>query len=102
MAILVPTTVLAEQHYRTFSERMVEFPFEIAVLSRFGTRKQQSQTIERLSNGAVDVVIGTHRLAQADVLFHNLGLVIIDEEQRLASRSKSVSRRCATSSMCSP
>lgn len=88
VAILVPTTVLAEQHYRTFSERMVEFPFEIAVLSRFGTRKQQSQTIERISSGAVDIVIGTHRLAQADVQFQNLGLVIIDEEQRFGVQVK--------------
>ncbi len=88
VAILVPTTVLAEQHHRTFSERMVEFPFEIAVLSRFGTRKQQSQTIERLSSGAADVVIGTHRLAQADVQFQNLGLVIIDEEQRFGVQVK--------------
>ncbi len=88
VAILVPTTVLAEQHYRTFTERMAEFPFEIAVLSRFGTRKQQSQTIERLSSGAADVVIGTHRLAQADVQFQNLGLVIIDEEQRFGVQVK--------------
>ena len=88
VAILVPTTVLAEQHYRTFSERMAEFPFEIAVLSRFGTRKEQAQTIQRLASGAVDVVIGTHRLAQADVNFQNLGLVIIDEEQRFGVQVK--------------
>ena len=88
VAILVPTTVLAEQHYRTFSERMVEFPFEIAVLSRFGTRKQQAQTIEGLAAGSIDIVIGTHRLAQADVQFQNLGLVIIDEEQRFGVQVK--------------
>lgn len=88
VAILVPTTVLAEQHYRTFSERMVEFPFEIAVLSRFGTRKQQAQTIEGLSSGSIDIVIGTHRLAQADVQFQNLGFVIIDEEQRFGVQVK--------------
>lgn len=82
VAILVPTTVLAEQHYRTFSARMAEFPFEIAVLSRFATRKQQARTIEQLTLGNIDIVIGTHRLAQPDVRFHNLGLVIIDEEQR--------------------
>ncbi|NLY00854.1 MAG: transcription-repair coupling factor [Rhodopirellula sp.] len=82
VAILVPTTILAEQHYRTFSARMAEFPFEIAPLSRFSTRKQQSEIIERLANGSIDVVIGTHRLAQVDVRFQNLGLVIIDEEQR--------------------
>jgi transcription-repair coupling factor (superfamily II helicase) len=88
VAVLVPTTVLAEQHFRTFSERMAEFPFEIAVLSRFATRKQQTQTIERIMDGAVDVVIGTHRLAQADVQFQNLGLVIIDEEQRFGVQVK--------------
>ena len=82
VAILVPTTVLAEQHVRTFSDRMAEFPFEIASLSRFSTRKQQTEIVKRLAGGAIDVVIGTHRLAQRDVQFENLGLVIIDEEQR--------------------
>ena len=82
VAMLVPTTVLAEQHYRTFSQRMSEFPFEIAVLSRFASKGEQTKTIERLFTGSVDIVIGTHRLVSADVKFHNLGLVIIDEEQR--------------------
>ena len=82
VAILVPTTVLAEQHLRTFSDRMAEFPFEIVSLSRFSTRKQQAEIIKRLAGGTIDVVIGTHRLAQRDVQFENLGLVIIDEEQR--------------------
>ena len=82
VAVLVPTTVLAEQHRRTFTERMAEFPFEIAGLSRFCTTKQQREILERTRAGAVDIVIGTHRLASADVEFQNLGLVIIDEEQR--------------------
>ena len=82
VAILVPTTVLAEQHLRTFSDRMAEFPFEIASLSRFATRKRQTEIVKRLTAGTIDVVIGTHRLAQRDVQFENLGLVIIDEEQR--------------------
>ena len=82
VAVLVPTTVLAEQHHRTFTERMAAFPVNIAVLSRFSTRKQQTQTIERLAAGKTDIVIGTHRLVQADVRFENLGLVVIDEEQR--------------------
>ncbi|MFV2069989.1 MAG: transcription-repair coupling factor, partial [Pirellulales bacterium] len=82
VAVLVPTTILAEQHHRTFHSRMAEFPIEIATLSRFSTRKEQTQVIKRLRDGAVDVVIGTHRLAGRDVAFHNLGLVIIDEEQR--------------------
>ncbi|MDR1382250.1 MAG: transcription-repair coupling factor [Planctomycetaceae bacterium] len=81
-AVLVPTTVLAEQHYRTFSERLREFPFEIASLSRFASKKRQKEIIEQLSNGSIDIVIGTHRLAQQDVKFKNLGLVVIDEEQR--------------------
>jgi len=87
-AVLVPTTVLAEQHHRTFGERMAEFPFEIAVLSRFATRKKQTEIINRLAEGKIDIVIGTHRLAQGDVRFHNLGLVIIDEEQRFGVEVK--------------
>ena len=82
VAMLVPTTVLAEQHFRTFTQRMSEFPFEIAVLSRFSTKAEQGKTIKRLAAGGIDVVIGTHRLVSQDVKFHNLGLVIIDEEQR--------------------
>ncbi len=88
VAVLVPTTVLAEQHLRTFSARMAEFPFAIAALSRFASRRQQSEIIEKLAGGSIDIVIGTHRLAQADVNFHNLGLVIIDEEQRFGVEVK--------------
>jgi transcription-repair coupling factor (superfamily II helicase) len=88
VAVLVPTTVLAEQHHRTFSERMAEFPFEIAVLSRFCSRGEQAKIIERLAAGTIDIVIGTHRLAQQDVRFHNLGLVVIDEEQRFGVEVK--------------
>jgi transcription-repair coupling factor (superfamily II helicase) len=82
VAVLVPTTVLAEQHGRSFQQRMAEFPFEIAVLSRFCTQKEQREIVARAAAGKVDLVIGTHRLASADVQFQNLGLVIIDEEQR--------------------
>jgi len=88
VAVLVPTTVLAEQHHRTFTERTAEFPFEVARLSRFSTRKQQAAIIQRLRRGLVDIVIGTHRLVQRDVEFHNLGLVIIDEEQRFGVEVK--------------
>ena len=88
VAVLVPTTVLAEQHHRTFTERMAEFPFEIAVLSRFSSRGKQAKIIERLAEGSADIVIGTHRLAQKDVRFHNLGLVVIDEEQRFGVEVK--------------
>ena len=88
VAVLVPTTILAEQHSRTFRARMAEFPFEIATLSRFASRKQQTEILERLANGSIDIVIGTHRLAQADVRIQNLGLVIIDEEQRFGVEVK--------------
>jgi len=88
VGVLVPTTVLAEQHLRTFTARMAEFPFQIAALSRFSTRKEQQEIIERLADGSLDVVIGTHRLVQPDVLFQNLGLVIIDEEQRFGVEVK--------------
>ena len=82
VAVLVPTTVLAEQHARTFKQRMAEFPFEIASLSRFNTKKQQREIIEQAAAGKIDLLIGTHRLVSPDVQFQNLGLVIIDEEQR--------------------
>ena len=82
VAVLVPTTVLAEQHYHNFKERMAEFPVEISKLSRFCTTAQQRQTVKDLRQGKVDVVVGTHRLASQDVDFANLGLVIVDEEQR--------------------
>jgi len=82
VAVLVPTTVLAEQHYHSFCERMAEFPFDIARLSRFCSTAEQREIVNGLASGRVDIVIGTHRLASSDVTFHNLGLVIIDEEQR--------------------
>jgi len=82
VAVLVPTTVLAEQHRRTFTQRMAEFPFEIASLSRFSTKKEQREIVARAAAGQIDLVIGTHRLVSPDVQFENLGLIIIDEEQR--------------------
>ena len=82
VAVLVPTTVLAQQHYATFTERMKAFPIKIEVLSRFRTPKEQDKVVEGLKNGTVDICIGTHRLIQKDVQFKNLGLLIIDEEQR--------------------
>jgi transcription-repair coupling factor (superfamily II helicase) len=88
VAVLVPTTILAEQHRRTFTARMAEFPFRIDVLSRFATEKQQRETIAGLIDGSVDLVIGTHRLAQGDVQFQNLGLLVIDEEQRFGVEVK--------------
>lgn len=88
VAILVPTTILAEQHFHSFRERMAEFPLEIAKLSRFCTPAEERQAIEGLASGRVDIVIGTHRLASKDVRFSNLGLVIIDEEQRFGVEVK--------------
>ncbi len=87
-AILVPTTVLAQQHYKTFVERMADYPVRIELLSRFRTRGQQDRVIRDLAHGAVDIVIGTHRLVQSDVTFKELGLVVIDEEQRFGVAQK--------------
>ncbi|GMU91848.1 MAG: transcription-repair-coupling factor [Candidatus Hydrogenedentota bacterium] len=82
VAVLVPTTVLAEQHYMTFSERFADYPVRIEMLSRFRSAKEQKAVIERLKSGEVDIVIGTHRLISKDIAFKDLGLLVIDEEQR--------------------
>ncbi len=82
VAVLVPTTILAEQHYQTFRDRMSEYPIRVARLSRFCSPSETRDILKELEQGAVDIVIGTHRLASRDVRFGNLGLVIIDEEQR--------------------
>jgi transcription-repair coupling factor (superfamily II helicase) len=88
VAVLVPTTVLAEQHYRTFCDRMAEYPITIEVLSRFRTKGEQKQVLKLLESGGVDIVIGTHRLVQSDIRFKDLGLVVIDEEQRFGVEAK--------------
>ena len=88
VAYLVPTTILAMQHYNTFSERMREFPIKVEMLSRFRTPAQQKQTLSRLRTGETDIVIGTHRLLQKDLKFKDLGLLIIDEEQRFGVAHK--------------
>ena len=90
VAILVPTTVLAEQHFRTFTERMADYPVKIEVLSRFRSRAEQRGIIERAARGEVEILIGTHRILSSDVIFRNLGLVVIDEEQRFGVRHKEV------------
>lgn len=82
VAILVPTTVLAQQHYNTFSERLAAFPINIEMLSRFRSEKEQREIVAKIKTGVVDIVIGTHRLLSDDVQFKDLGLLIIDEEQR--------------------
>ncbi|MDB6078482.1 MAG: mfd: transcription-repair coupling factor, partial [Akkermansiaceae bacterium] len=88
VAILVPTTVLAEQHWRTFRERMSEYPIRIDLLNRFRTAGQVRETIRGLANGSVDIVIGTHRLISGDVVYKNLGLAVVDEEQRFGVKHK--------------
>ena len=95
VAVLVPTTVLAEQHAKTFRQRMAEFPFEIAKLSRFESNAAQAKTLAGLAKGQVDIVIGTHRLASQDVKFYNLGLLIIDEEQKFGVELKERIKRSA-------
>ncbi|NOX60451.1 MAG: transcription-repair coupling factor [Chloroflexi bacterium] len=88
VALLAPTTVLAQQHFKTFQERLRAFPVEVHMLSRFRTPRQQRETLQGLAEGTVDVVIGTHRLLSKDVEFKDLGLLIIDEEQRFGVRHK--------------
>jgi len=88
VAILVPTTVLAEQHERTFRERFADYPFRIESLSRFKSREEMKVTLKAITTGAVDIVIGTHRILSKDVRFADLGMVIIDEEQRFGVEHK--------------
>ena len=88
VAFLVPTTILAQQHYETMKERFKNFPVNIEVLSRFRTKKQQDQAIEGLKMGSVDIVIGTHRILSKDIKFKDLGLLVVDEEQRFGVKHK--------------
>jgi len=88
VAVLVPTTVLAQQHYNVFCDRLAAFPVRLEMLSRFRTRKDQARVVADLAAGAVDIVIGTHRLLSKDIQFKDLGLVVIDEEQRFGVRHK--------------
>lgn len=88
VAFLVPTTILASQHYETAKDRFKEFPMDIRLLSRFNSKKDQNQTIKDIKDGKVDLVVGTHRILSKDVAFKNLGLLIIDEEQRFGVKDK--------------
>jgi len=88
VAVLVPTTLLAEQHYRNFRDRFADWPLRVEVLSRFKSQKEIKAEIGRIADGTLDVIVGTHRLLQKDVRFKDLGLVIVDEEQRFGVRQK--------------
>ena len=100
VAVLVPTTVLAMQHFDTFVERMAQFPIQVGVLSRFRSAKETKATLEAAAKGNLDILIGTHRIISQDVQFHNLGLVIIDEEQRFGVRAKEHLKRIQTGVDC--
>ena len=96
VAVLVPTTVLAQQHFNTFRERMADYPVRIELLSRYRTHREQQRIVRDLAAGAVDIVIGTHRLIQNDIGFKELGLVVIDEEQRFGVLHKEKFKRLRT------
>jgi transcription-repair coupling factor (superfamily II helicase) len=97
VAVLVPTTLLAQQHFATFAERFASFPVTVKALSRFQTDKEQRLIVEGLADGSVDVVIGTHRLLQPSIRFKDLGLVVVDEEQRFGVEHKEFLKRLRTS-----
>ena len=88
VAVLVPTTLLAEQHYRNFRDRFADYPLKVEVLSRFKSTKEIKAELDKVADGSIDVIVGTHRLLQPDVKFKDLGLVIVDEEQRFGVRQK--------------
>jgi transcription-repair coupling factor (superfamily II helicase) len=96
VAILVPTTVLAQQHYNNFRERMADYPVRLELLSRYRTKREQKKVVQDLAAGAVDIVIGTHRIVQEDIAFKDLGLVVIDEEQRFGVLHKEKFKRLRT------
>ncbi|MEC0333774.1 transcription-repair coupling factor [Paenibacillus macerans] len=96
VAVLVPTTILAQQHYETFRERFAGYPINIQTLSRFRSRKEQNETIKGLRQGTVDIVIGTHRILSQDLVFKDLGLLIVDEEQRFGVTHKEKLKKLKT------
>ncbi len=100
VAVLVPTTVLAMQHYENFCERMADFPVRIGVLSRFVSLKERKETLEGVAEGSIDILIGTHRIISKDVAFKNLGLVLIDEEQRFGVKVKEHLKKLKASVDC--
>jgi transcription-repair coupling factor (superfamily II helicase) len=97
VAILAPTTILAEQHYETITDRMRKYPVQAAMLSRFAAKKEQKKALAGLAAGTIDLVVGTHRLLQKDVVFRDLGLIIVDEEQRFGVKDKERLKELKTS-----
>ncbi len=100
VAVLVPTTLLAQQHYSTFAERFAQFPVQCRRAEPVQHPKEQQQVVEGVADGSVDVVIGTHRLLQPSTRFKDLGLVIVDEEQRFGVEHKEYLKSCAPPSTC--
>ncbi|OYO23877.1 transcription-repair coupling factor [Streptococcus pyogenes] len=96
VAVLVPTTVLAQQHYENFKARFENYPVEVDVLSRFRSKKEQAETLEHVQKGQIDIIIGTHRLLSKDVVFSDLGLIVIDEEQRFGVKHKETLKELKT------
>ncbi|AAL96841.1 TPA: transcription-repair coupling factor [Streptococcus pyogenes] len=96
VVVLVPTTVLAQQHYENFKARFENYPVEVDVLSRFRSKKEQAETLERVRKGQIDIIIGTHRLLSKDVVFSDLGLIVIDEEQRFGVKHKETLKELKT------
>jgi transcription-repair coupling factor (superfamily II helicase) len=92
-ALLVPTTVLAEQHYETFQKRMAPYAIGVGILSRFKTKREQAEVLAKLRSGKIDILVGTHRILQKDITFSNLGLLIIDEEQRFGVKQKEMLKK---------
>src|SRR5262249_54746835 len=88
VAILVPTTILAEQHFVNFTNRCRQFPVKVGMLSRFCSKAEQNDIVKKVSEGQVDILIGTHRLLSKDIVFKDLGLIVIDEEQRFGVKAK--------------
>jgi transcription-repair coupling factor (superfamily II helicase) len=95
VAVLVPTTVLAIQHYKTFRDRLEKFPVKIEYINRFKSTQQIKETLQRVKSGETTILIGTHRIVNSDVQFKDLGLLIIDEEQKFGVKPRTNSRRCA-------
>ncbi len=100
VAVLAPTTILVEQHYETFKERFKNFPVTVEMLSRFKSKAQQNRIVKNLANGKIDIIIGTHRLVQRDIKFKDLGLLVIDEEQRFGVKHKELLKELKTNVDC--